>query len=91
VRHSFSFLVTVLIDDDDPQTWRGRLRAIAAERHQSFADASELLRAIQVEVTAGLAAGVARPPDGAGPPVGPAPLHPASPDPPAESMPAPPG
>ncbi|MCC7362113.1 MAG: hypothetical protein IT317_21695 [Anaerolineales bacterium] len=50
-----SFLLTLLIDGDDPENLRGRLRAVLHDRERTFANAPELLNALFAEVADGLA------------------------------------
>jgi hypothetical protein len=61
VRHAVAILITVLIDEADPQTLRGRLRAIALDQYRPFTGVGELISALQSEVAASLASQAAGP------------------------------
>jgi hypothetical protein len=57
MRHTFSFIVTLLVDDDDHEALRGRLRDIRRGEDRLFGSASDLVRVLQAQVQQALAEG----------------------------------
>ncbi len=51
MRRPLTFLLTLLLDEQDLTLFRGRIRAIATEREAFFARLEELLEFVRAETT----------------------------------------
>lgn len=51
MRQPHTFLLTVLLDDDDPSRFCGRVRLVATGQEVTFTQAEELLQFLRVPAT----------------------------------------